>query len=83
MIRVTQVAPQSDFSLLLDFTNGEIRFFDIRPYLEMGVFQQLKNPDLFKQAKVAFGTVCWPGELNISPDTLYLESIPYKRSQVA
>ena len=83
MIRVTKVDPQSDFSLLLDFTNGEMRFFDVRPYLEIGVFQQLKNPDLFKQAKVAFGTVCWPGELDISADTLYLESIPYNRSQAA
>lgn len=75
MIRVAKVAPENDFSLMLDFTNGERRRFDVRPYLEFGVFQRLKNPELFKQARVAFGTVCWPGELDISPDTLYLESI--------
>ena len=81
MIRVTKAEPRDDFSLLLEFTNGERRCFDMRPYLEIGVFQRLKNPELFRQARVAFGTVCWPGELDIAPETLYLESVPVQGEQ--
>ena len=83
MIRVTKAEPRDDFSLLVDFTNGERRCFDIRPYLDIGVFQRLKNLQLFKQAKVSFGTVCWPGDLDIAPETLYLESMPFPGERVA
>jgi len=81
MIRVAKAEPRDDFSLHMDFTNGEHRCFDMRPYLEIGVFQRLKNPELFMQARVAFGTVCWPGELDIAPETLYLESVPVQGEQ--
>ncbi len=76
MIRVTNAEPRDDFSLVMDFTNGERRAFDMRPYLDIGVFKRLKNQQLFKQAKVAFGTVVWPGDLDIAPETLYIESVP-------
>lgn len=55
----------------------------MRPYLEIGIFQRLKNPELFKRAKVAIGTVCWPGELDIAPETLYLESTRTPGEQAA
>lgn len=76
MIRVTNAEPRDDFSLVMDFTNGERRAFDMRPYLDIGVFKRLKNKQIFKQAKVAFGTVVWPGDLDIAPETLYIESVP-------
>jgi len=76
MIRVTKVIPTDEFELLLDFTNGERRRFNMRPYLEIGVFRRLKTPALFQRARVEFGTVAWPGDLDIAPETLYLESRP-------
>jgi hypothetical protein len=38
-------------------------------------FFLLKDPNYFKQVRLAFGTVQWPHEQDISPETLYLESI--------
>jgi hypothetical protein len=32
--------------------------------------------NLFNQAFVALGTVCWPGDLDIAPATLYDRSVP-------
>jgi hypothetical protein len=61
-------------SLDLTFKNGRVRRFDVKPYLEFGVFQELKDQSYFKRVKVAFGTVQWPHEQDISPDTLYTES---------
>ena len=46
----------------------------VKPYLEHGVFKELKDQRYFKRVGVAFGTVQWPNEQDISPETLYLES---------
>jgi hypothetical protein len=71
METVTQVSAREDYTLELKFNTGETRLFDARPYLEKGGFTRLKDPAMFKQAYVAFDTVCWPGNLDIAPETLY------------
>ena len=78
MEHVISVSPRDDFHLELAFNTGEVRLFDARPYLEKGVFQRLKDITLFKQAYVALDTVCWPGELDIAPETLYDRSQPVR-----
>jgi hypothetical protein len=75
MERVVNVIARDDFSLELTFDNGEVRLFDARPYLEKGLFVELKDPDRFRQAHVAYDTVCWPGRLDIAPETLYDRSV--------
>ena len=71
MESVIRVVPWEDFSLELWFNTGERRLFDARPYLNRGVFTRLNDITLFKQAFVALDTVCWPGGLDIAPETLY------------
>ena len=71
MESVTHVQVHENFRLELKFNTGETRIFDARPYLDKGIFQRLKDPALFRQAYVAFDTVCWPGNLDIAPATLY------------
>jgi len=74
--RVLSVITLPGHRLALEFTNSERRVFDVRPYLTHGVFQQLTDETLFQQARVVGGTVVWPGDLDICPDTLFLESRP-------
>ena len=71
--------PPSD--LLLLYGDGTRRRFSCAPYLDKGVFARLRNPDLFLQARVASGTVCWPGGLDIAPETLFLKSTLSTRSE--
>jgi hypothetical protein len=68
------VRPLDDYELALEFENGEHRIFDLKPYLEMGVFKRLQNRALFKTARVVAGSVEWSGEIDLSYDTLFLES---------
>ncbi|MGA2034338.1 MAG: DUF2442 domain-containing protein [Thermoguttaceae bacterium] len=72
--RVSRVQPKSGHRLLLTFTNGEKGVFHCRPLLEFGVFRELQDEAYFRQARVEGGTVVWPHEQDICPDTLYLES---------
>jgi hypothetical protein len=76
MFRVTEAIPEVDFSLQLRFSNGELRRFDIRPYLDKGVFVRLQDYDQFCQVKVVGGTVEWFGEIDLCPDTLFEKSEP-------
>lgn len=75
MESVTKVIPRDDFCLELWFNTGDHRLFDARPYLSRGVFTRLQNLALFKQAFVALDTVCWPGNLDIAPATLFDRSV--------
>lgn len=51
--------------------------FDMNPYLEKGIFRELKDISLFKSAKVSFDTVEWENEADIDTETLYEDSVPY------
>jgi hypothetical protein len=84
MEAVVRVTPKENFHLELEFNNGEVRLFDVRPYLDKGIFCQLKDQHLFMQAYAAFDTVCWPGNLDIAPETLYcLSTLLSKHRDVA
>ena len=75
MKTVIAVTANDNFSLDLKFNDGSFKRFDARPYLDYNVFRELKDPEYFKQVRLAFGTVQWPHEQDISPETLYLESV--------
>ena len=72
--RVKEVSASDDYKLYLVFSNGERRIYDCSGLLEFGEFKELKNKNYFFQAKVIDGTVAWPHEQDICPDTLYLDS---------
>ncbi len=74
--RVTEVKPNSDYTITLTFTNGEIRRFDVKPYLDTGIFQELTDISAFNSVKPFLGSVQWAGGQDFCPDTLYLDSVP-------
>lgn len=65
--------------LLCEFDNGEKGLVDIRPSM-IGVLKVLNDQELFKQVYIDedAGTVAWPEELHIDPDTLYERRISIK-----
>jgi hypothetical protein len=72
--RVKSVVPLADYRLEITFSNGEIGLYDCRPLLDFGVFRELKDETYFQQVYAEGGTVVWPHEQDICPDTLYLDS---------
>jgi len=73
---VISAEPLPDYQLRIRFENDEIRDFDTKPFLDKGIFVELKDEAYFKAVKVAFGSVEWPNEQDFSKDTLYLLSTP-------
>ena len=79
--RVKEVRPRKDYTLSLVFDNGEEGVFDVSPYLEKGLFSQLKDRRVFNSVKPFLGSVQWENGLDLCPDTLYLDSLrqPWSR----
>ncbi|MFH1900146.1 MAG: DUF2442 domain-containing protein [Patescibacteria group bacterium] len=72
--RVTNVKPNTDYTLTLTFENNEVGIFDMEPYLNKGIFKELKKPSEFNSVRPFLGSIKWQGGQDLCPDTLYLES---------
>ena len=76
-LAVKEVKYIDNYKLILTFENNEVKLFDMIPYLDKGIFQELKDENLFKAVKVSFDSIERPNEADIDPKTLYEDSISY------
>ena len=72
--RVKDVKPHPDYTLTLIFDNGERKVFDVKPYLDKGIFKELKNLKIFNAVRPFLGSIEWPNGQDFCPDTLYLDA---------
>ncbi|PKM52973.1 MAG: DUF2442 domain-containing protein [Firmicutes bacterium HGW-Firmicutes-5] len=73
-LAVIDVEPLNDYKLLLTFENGEKRIFDVSPYLDKGIFQELKNEEKFKTVRVSFDSIEWCNQADLDPEFLFEKS---------
>ena len=73
--RVKAVKPSDDYTLILTFTNEEVKVFDVKPYLDKGIFRELKKLSKFNSVKPVLGSIQWQNGQDFCPDTLYLDSV--------
>ena len=80
LIDVIAVQTRPEFQLDLEFKNGERRRFDMRPLLAMKPWNRIALPAVFERVRVDHGTLVWPGEIDVAPETLYDDSVPLSPS---
>ena len=73
--RVKAVTPRSSYKLEITFTNGEVGIFDCSHLLSFVVFKALRDVRYFNRVRAEGGTVEWPDEQDLCPDTLYQDSV--------
>ena len=61
----------SPLSMRVTFADGISGKVHFEPSYLTGVFQALKDPDVFRQAYIEHGAVTWPGNLDLAPDAMY------------
>lgn len=71
MKEVIKVKVLPDYKLLLTFDDNVKKIKDMKPYLEKGVFQKLKNNEFFRNVKIAYGTISWGEGIDMCADNLY------------
>jgi hypothetical protein len=67
---VTAVEPLENYKLRITLTDGRKGIFDMTPFLDKGVFKELKDTHYFRRVYVDYGTVVWPHEQDIAPETI-------------
>jgi len=60
-----------NYTIHVQFDNGEQGTLDMKPYLDFGIFQRLKDRDAFKRVRVAFDTVEWESGIDLDPECVY------------
>ena len=74
-VKITSLATLPDYVLLVGFSTGEFKQFDVKPLIaKYPVFKTFANvAGLFEQAKIDVGGygVVWNDELDLSADGLY------------
>ena len=73
-LSVKKVKPLSSYKLELTFENKEIKIFDVKPYLDTGLFKTLKDEKYFKMVKVSYDSIEWPNGVDLDPEVLYEKS---------
>ena len=59
---VKVVKPLENYRIYIELENNQKGIFDLKPYLDRGAFQELKNVNYFNQVYILFGAVTWPNE---------------------
>ena len=67
---VTKFEILSDYKIKITLSNGKTGIFCVKPYLDKGIFTELKDYNYFKRAKLEYGTICWANGQDFSPETL-------------
>jgi hypothetical protein len=70
IVSVIEVEPLENYKLRVRLSNGRKGIFDMSPYLNKGVFKELKDPEYFRRVRVEYDTVVWPHEQDIAPETV-------------
>ena len=68
---VIAVIPRENYMLELTFSNGERGVLDMKPYLDFGIFNRIKDCNYFEKVTVAFDTIEWESGADLDPEFVY------------
>lgn len=82
-IKVKEVQVLQDKILLVTFSTGEKRLFDVTE-LEGSAFNILNDEKIFNKPKLNRGVITWnDGQVDIAPEMVYSKSYPYTAKEIA
>jgi Protein of unknown function (DUF2442). len=81
MLEVTAVEPLEGRIVRLTLSDGTVVERDLTDLLQGGVFEPIAADDsAFRRVSVDYGTLVWPGEVDIAPETLIWDG-PYPEDE--
>lgn len=68
---VITVTARPPMTLDVEFADGTRGCVRMEASHLTGVFEKLRDPQLFERVFVDQGVVAWPGEIDLAPDAMY------------
>ncbi len=68
---VKKIIAINDYRIQDEFDNHEQGVLNMASYLDFGIFNKLKDPDVFNTARVSFDTVEWANGIDLNPEFVY------------
>lgn len=71
-MNIINIKALDNYILKIVLDNGDIKYFDVKPYLDKGCFKELKNIEVFKKVRIdeLQGAEWYYENLSLSKDTL-------------
>ncbi len=74
MLTIEEVRYLGDFTFSIRFSDGRTGTVDIRLLIREEpkvAFAPLSDEAFVRRFKLEYGTLCWPGDLNVAPEYIY------------
>lgn len=82
MKKIKKIHIIQNYRLRIEFVNNVKNIFDLKPYLDKGIFQELKDLNYLSKIKNRGYFIEWPNEQDLSSDTLYYHGIPVNNEKI-
>lgn len=70
MVKVVEAIPTENYKIKIKQDNGKTGFFSIVPFLDKGIFQELKDETYFRLVAVRGRSISWPHQQDFCADTI-------------
>ena len=67
---ITEFEILPEYKIKVALSNGKRGIFDVKPYLDKGIFTELKDYNYFRNARIEYGTITWQNGQDFSPNTI-------------
>ncbi len=68
---IVSAKPLGGYKIDVVFDTGDRAVFDCSCYLDKPYWRRLKEKAFFDQVFVGYGTLVWPGEIDIGPEDVW------------
>ncbi|MBE0468936.1 MAG: DUF2442 domain-containing protein [Methyloprofundus sp.] len=75
---VIKVVPKDNYQVYIEFDNSECGILNMEPYLNFGVFNKIKDLNLFLKVRVSFDTIEWGNGIDLDPQFVYEKCVKEK-----
>lgn len=82
-MNIVELSARKNYELFLRYEDGTQGVVDLSSLAGRGVFAAWMQPGVFEQVRLSeFGVPEWPGDLDLCPDSLYMQLTGKKPEEV-
>lgn len=74
--RITDAFSNSDYKLIVLFSNRETRIFSMKEIIQIEFYKDLRDMEYFNRFEITFESIQWPNGQILCSDTIYGLSVP-------